>query len=89
MLSGQDWYCVDADCVNGYGKRSVLGRIIKGELVIDSARANTDGTRIVVICPKCGRPKTWFATDRKVISEAWMIMYRMIDKVGAIVGDAV
>lgn len=85
MLGAQDWYCIDRDCVNVRGRRSVLGRIVKGELVIDGVKANTDGTHLTVICPGCATPKTWFAADKKVVSEFWTVMNRTMSKLMGVV----
>jgi len=80
MLGAQDWYCIDRECVDANDKRSVLGRIIKGELVFSNVRANTDGTHVTVLCPLCGTPKTWFATDKKVVAEFWSVMNKVMVK---------
>ena len=80
MLEAQDWYCINRECADATGKRSVLGRIVKGELVISGTPANTDGTHVTVLCPLCGTPKTWFATDKKVVAEFWAVMNRVMGK---------
>jgi hypothetical protein len=80
MLDAQDWYCVDTKCVDTQGKRSVLGRIVRGELVINGVKANTDGTHVTVMCPTCGQPKTWFAADKKVVAEFWQVISRVMGR---------
>lgn len=81
MLEGQDWYCVDDKCFDKNGKRTVLGRIVKGELVVVGGRVNTDGTDVVVLCENCGHPKTWWPTDKKLIGSAYGSIGRVLDKV--------
>ena len=71
---GVDWKCVDDRC------SGVLGRTVKGELVIDGVRANTDGASVIVYCPVCGRPKVWWVKDRAVLAAASSILSDKVDK---------
>ena len=73
-LTGVDWKCVNSDC------DGVLGRIIRGELVLNNTRANTDGVNLVVRCPSCGATKCWFAKDRATISAAVDVIKRLLDR---------
>ena len=70
-FGGTDWQCIERNC------DGVLGRIVKGELVLDGAGANTDGVNLVVACPVCGRHKVWWAKDRSVIAAASVLITRM------------
>lgn len=68
-LDSVDWSCVSPSC------DGVLGKIIRGELVLaDDARANTDGTKVVVMCPKCGRTKVWYSKEQAIIGDFFNIL---------------
>lgn len=42
-----------------------LGMVAYGQLVInDHLQANTDGSNLVLKCPKCGNRKVWYGSDR-------------------------
>ena len=76
MLEGSDWPCVRCS--------TAIGRTVRGELIIDGAKANTDGTKLVITCPQCGTPKIWYAKDRAVIQEAVTVLLRMFEKLSRV-----
>ncbi len=62
------------------GCHGILGRIIKGELVLDKVRANTSGVNVIIACPVCGTIKTWWAKDRAVVGEALNVLSKAFGK---------
>lgn len=42
-----------------------LGMVAYGQLVISgNVQANTDGSNLIIKCPKCSNRKVWYGNDR-------------------------
>lgn len=55
-MEPKEWLCV--------GCGAVLGHVAYGQLVFHGVNGNTDDSNFVIVCPECGRPKTWFSYDK-------------------------
>lgn len=68
-MGSKNWCCYNKGCRDENGARTVLGTIVNGELQLKRtfAQANTDGASLVVVCPECGRPNTWWPKDSDLV----------------------
>ena len=61
------WFCANRECSN------TLGSLTSGnELVLDLDNIislNTDGTKIVAVCRKCGTAKIWYPSLESISSD--------------------
>lgn len=55
-MDAKPWNCV----VCG----TKIGDVVAGQLVFTATSGNTDDSNIVLRCPSCGAPKTWFTFDK-------------------------
>lgn len=60
-MEEREWYCTDRDC------GTVLGHVVGRELdVSGGVVSKTDGPNLVVTCPRCGKTKIWYSSDKVV-----------------------
>lgn len=68
-MGSKVWTCYNKGCRSEDGNRTRLGTIVSGELQLNKtfAQVNTDGASVVVVCPQCGRPNTWWPKDSDLV----------------------
>jgi len=70
-LTAQAWPCTNC--------KHNLGRVVRGQLVLKGElNANTNGPCLVVVCPQCGKLKTWFPSLEESLDYILLLMSRKV-----------